>query len=197
MLGRCAATRWSAARRVVVVAGEALLPGQRGLVDRRPRSRALPRRSAARRSGAAVTQHAGRREQQSGAVDVVAQRSARGCCVESLRAARRSALGRSTRPRRRIGSAATSASRRAGAGAALRGTARAARRRTSRSTRAALVGQHAAFDAGVVVQARARRTGRCTEPAAPVFGSAAPKTTRLKRACSSAIAHIAHGSSVT
>ena len=36
-----------------------------------------------------------------------------------------------------------------------------------------------------------------TEPAAPVLGSAAANTTRLMRACSSAIAHIAHGSSVT
>ena len=36
-----------------------------------------------------------------------------------------------------------------------------------------------------------------TDPAAPVFGSAAPNTTRLKRACISAIAHIAQGSSVT
>ena len=36
-----------------------------------------------------------------------------------------------------------------------------------------------------------------TEPAAPVLGSAAPNTTRSRRACSIAPAHMAQGSSVT
>jgi hypothetical protein len=36
-----------------------------------------------------------------------------------------------------------------------------------------------------------------TEPAAPVRGSGAPNTTRARRACSMAPAHMAQGSSVT
>ena len=77
-----------------------------------------------------------------------------------------------------------------------RSAARAARQRSSRSTwPQASASTPPCTSVWWFSAALANRS--ITEPAAPVFGSGAPNTTRLKRACISAIAHIAQGSSVT
>ena len=119
-------------------------------------------------------------------------------CAQSAVGDRSAARDRARSPRRR-----GSADRRRGSA-----SARSAARGAARYWRAAL-GEEVAQQRAAARRPARRRRARCggsaaaranrssTEPAAPVFGSAAPKTTRLKRACISAIAHIAHGSSVT